>query len=100
MISPRNLAFAPRDLHCEPNEHHEEEPHDERATFAYSIGEIGSYHGKYGGGDVDWDSEELGLSAGVVEILDDGGQKQTDSIKRADDLILSVKWHIQCNKGD
>lgn len=86
--------------HCETDEHHEEESDDEGTAFAYSIGEICSYHSEDGGRDVDWDSEELSLSASVVEIFDDGGQEQADSIKRTDDLIQSVKRLKRCYKGN
>lgn len=82
-----NAVFARVDVHCETDEHHKEETNDEGTAFAYSIREVGSDYGEDGGGDVDGDSEKLGLGARIVQVLDDGGQKQTDAIKWADDLI-------------
>lgn len=73
-------------IHCEANYHEDEAEKNNRASLGGSIRDVSCKNRQKCSSDVDWNSHELRFARSVSQVLDDGREEETDSIKRADNL--------------
>lgn len=86
-------------LHAKTGSHDAEQRDDERASHTGSVREIRAKHGKNGSGNVNRNCHELRGAVGVVEVLDDGREKQANAVQRTHNLrIVSNTKHEQLHK--
>lgn len=88
----RPLSRVRREAHGEPDDHDAEEADDEGAAPAEAVRQPREDDGEDGGRDVDGHRQQLRRAGGVAQVLDDGGEEETDPVEGADDL---QRWICQ-----